>query len=538
MATDLFFQIAAGTVLLCGVLVAWRWGWRDAGKGTRRCPRCWYDMRATAGLKCSECGREAQSERKLFRKHRKWRWMFVGFLIVAASYPVFKWPLYLKDGVIGFVPRTLVFALLPEISDQIRLRAPRGTPRGISLALKLSASHELGPIDRFLLAHSFDRMLRAPELTAQNARFIMRSVGLLGDCAEIAMPRLAELLAIDSFAFEVWPELRSLPYDEGCHALVPICVKGVVETPQRIAFSPMLELLPAWGASDEQMRAVLLSAVVTGGTSVGGQAQSYLWSERLAREEDVADLVRRAFSPDYTSMYATWSLASLPQTDASLALAREQLTSATPAGFVNACTVLAAAGSAARDALPALDAMCTDENASRRAAAQFTAACVRGESTLGTEPIKQLEEGAGKYGSSEGHLMLGLAFYSPLSPSEKLAFLDWRLSRDLSKIGKNTAPVTLELSVIMLGHMGKLASDAVPRLLQLCRPGGMHPVKIAAMDAVCRIGISSDAQMTQAKDVLEEWKAQPSTDPATQLRLRRLGEAIKHSRVSMTVNKE
>ena len=38
----------------------------------RRCPRCWYDLTHTEGLRCNECGHEVRRERQLFRARRRW----------------------------------------------------------------------------------------------------------------------------------------------------------------------------------------------------------------------------------------------------------------------------------------------------------------------------------------------------------------------------------------------------------------------------------------------------------------------------------
>ncbi|MBL8877061.1 MAG: hypothetical protein JNM86_14800 [Phycisphaerae bacterium] len=529
MATELLFQIAAGVLLLSGVFVAWSWGWRDKGRGTRRCPKCWYDMTATAGLKCSECGREACTEKQLHRSNRKWRYVALGAVLVLASYPIFKWPLYLKDGPIGFVPRTVVFALLPEVSEQIRARLPPNTPRGVSLAMKLAARGELSAVERSLLARSFDRILRSPKTTGPEVLVVMQAVGLLGDCAPIVMPRLAEILAGSSFSYELWPHLRSLPRNEGCRALMPVVLNRAVAIPQSIEYWPLLEMIRAWGANDEEMRSVLVPALRSNRDGVEWRVLSCMWTERLARPEDVPELIRKGFGPKHPTEYATWMMASLPPKHESVSLAGEQIRVGTPANFIKACTILVGAGQMARAALPELEAAGKSPDESTRVAARFTAACLRGEAAVAVETIERirgLDAVAGKYGSAHGVLFLGLVFYSPLANSEKRAFLEWRIARDLPTLEPTSAPVTLELAVIMLGHMGEAASDAVPRLLELCRPQGMRPIRIAAIDAIVQIGLSNSEQMERAEEVLREWHSQKVSAPEMQMRLERLKAAI------------
>jgi len=59
-------------VVACGALV-----WACIGNrshGRRRCGGCWYDMIATDGMRCPECGRVAQRESWFFRPRRRWGW--------------------------------------------------------------------------------------------------------------------------------------------------------------------------------------------------------------------------------------------------------------------------------------------------------------------------------------------------------------------------------------------------------------------------------------------------------------------------------
>src|SRR6185436_9709920 len=70
-----------------GALVAARALLADRARGRRRCQRCWYDMAGAPppGLKCPECGREARSERALFRTRRRWRRAMAGVALVLAG---------------------------------------------------------------------------------------------------------------------------------------------------------------------------------------------------------------------------------------------------------------------------------------------------------------------------------------------------------------------------------------------------------------------------------------------------------------------
>lgn len=109
------FTTAAWMLVLAGVFVAWRFGWHDPGKGTRRCSRCWYDMSATAGLKCSECGNLAKRDSGLFRRRTRWLWFGVAAMVAALADPVSRGPEIQRDGLVGALPRPVVLYTWPSL---------------------------------------------------------------------------------------------------------------------------------------------------------------------------------------------------------------------------------------------------------------------------------------------------------------------------------------------------------------------------------------------------------------------------------------
>ncbi len=75
MNGDLFQWLTlAGAGLLSPVMVyfAWRALFRDRANGRRRCPKCWFDMSYTPGVRCGECGFSAQDEKQLRRTRRRY----------------------------------------------------------------------------------------------------------------------------------------------------------------------------------------------------------------------------------------------------------------------------------------------------------------------------------------------------------------------------------------------------------------------------------------------------------------------------------
>jgi hypothetical protein len=85
-------SIGLWLIVLLGMFLAGVGGWlvahglfsdRLARQGVRRrCPKCWYDMRAVAGLQCPECGLAARSERALAKSRVRRRWVLGGAVVM------------------------------------------------------------------------------------------------------------------------------------------------------------------------------------------------------------------------------------------------------------------------------------------------------------------------------------------------------------------------------------------------------------------------------------------------------------------------
>jgi len=110
MLPDVLLSIAGWVLTALGAAAI---GWfllgdRVIGGGVkaRRCPKCWYDLSHTPGLRCSECGYEAKRERQLHRARRKRRWAALAMLILALSYLSLKGPAIKARGWFAAVPTT------------------------------------------------------------------------------------------------------------------------------------------------------------------------------------------------------------------------------------------------------------------------------------------------------------------------------------------------------------------------------------------------------------------------------------------------
>ncbi|MCI0363904.1 MAG: HEAT repeat domain-containing protein [Phycisphaerales bacterium] len=80
----------------------------DRSRAKRRCSKCWYDMSATAGLQCPECGRVAKRESKLYKTRRNWRWVMAGFMVILAASFLTVQPRVQRDGWTSLMPTTLL----------------------------------------------------------------------------------------------------------------------------------------------------------------------------------------------------------------------------------------------------------------------------------------------------------------------------------------------------------------------------------------------------------------------------------------------
>lgn len=127
---DWIFWLTGG---LLGALGLWLLYWsllRDRARGRRRCPKCWYDMSGTAGLRCSECGNQAKRERKMVKTRRRWGWLPVPIVLLLIAAALTRGPAYMRGGFAASLPTTVLLAMLPRIEDH----QDDGSWRGAALA--------------------------------------------------------------------------------------------------------------------------------------------------------------------------------------------------------------------------------------------------------------------------------------------------------------------------------------------------------------------------------------------------------------------
>lgn len=106
-----WLDIAALAVGGIGVLViVWALFW-DRARGRQRCPKCWYDMSATAGvdrpraLVCPECGHDAKTPRRLRKTRRRWGVAAATLAVLVLTAGVPSWERR-REGWTALIPTT------------------------------------------------------------------------------------------------------------------------------------------------------------------------------------------------------------------------------------------------------------------------------------------------------------------------------------------------------------------------------------------------------------------------------------------------
>ncbi len=115
MTSDWLFWIGGGVAGTAGLwLILWALFW-DSPRGRLRCPKCWYDMRESPSLTCSECGHTVARARKLRKTRRRWRWGLIALPLFAAAIAAGLTPQVKREGWASLVPTTVLILYLPHM---------------------------------------------------------------------------------------------------------------------------------------------------------------------------------------------------------------------------------------------------------------------------------------------------------------------------------------------------------------------------------------------------------------------------------------
>jgi hypothetical protein len=150
-ALDIACWILGGVFGLAGLwaLVAFARG--DRSRGRKRCPKCWYDMATTVGLRCPECGREAKDERGFLRTRRPKRRFAAALVLLIVSGVSILSPRIWREGWLSVVPMSVKIAALPFGGDTLRVHLEERLGVGAMLNSKIVQIDDeqlVGVVDR------------------------------------------------------------------------------------------------------------------------------------------------------------------------------------------------------------------------------------------------------------------------------------------------------------------------------------------------------------------------------------------------------
>ena len=159
----LFWLIAA---VLAGISIylLWRSLLRDPDRKKRRCPKCWYDMSGTPGLRCPECGREHSAEKKLYKRRRRRALASIGMGTLIVAFAVGWSPRVAKDGWLGSAPTwaLVTAAWIVPTDDGSLLHTAASRAFAPVAGAPTNAQSTIHPVYSFMLNRSASRILHRP----------------------------------------------------------------------------------------------------------------------------------------------------------------------------------------------------------------------------------------------------------------------------------------------------------------------------------------------------------------------------------------
>ncbi len=110
---DWAMYVLASMLVLTAVGALIRAFFADRRRPQRSCPKCWYDMSRTTGLRCPECGKLARSPRQLQRPRvHRLRWTLAAVILLAAAAGSASLPTVRTGGWLALVPTRVLPWLL------------------------------------------------------------------------------------------------------------------------------------------------------------------------------------------------------------------------------------------------------------------------------------------------------------------------------------------------------------------------------------------------------------------------------------------
>lgn len=188
-------MVAVALVAAIGGVMLAAWGlWSDRSSGRRRCPRCWYDLRGTPGMRCSECGREGRSERDFSRSRRRRPAVAAAVVLAMLGVACYLMPQVRRDGWLSLVPTDVLLRMAPQAGAESTLIGLSSTTNPVVVELvRRHARAHLAPRQwRYILEHMGVIRSRAQWPIGASIVVDMTIPCWIGACEITATPRIAD----------------------------------------------------------------------------------------------------------------------------------------------------------------------------------------------------------------------------------------------------------------------------------------------------------------------------------------------------------
>lgn len=163
----------------------------------RRCPKCWYDLSGTPGLRCSECGYEAGDERILFRFRVRRQSAVLAVLALIASWFMYRSVEMQARGWPAAIPTTVLIETVP------RTQPDEAQVKSIISAGGVAKGQPVPRVER-LYSELYFRILSEPLLPIQSRR-LARLIHQAGHLASFGTQKDSGL---GLFVMTPWMHLR------------------------------------------------------------------------------------------------------------------------------------------------------------------------------------------------------------------------------------------------------------------------------------------------------------------------------------------
>lgn len=274
-------SIASWALLALGAgVIVWALFVRGRAKGKRRCPKCWYDMSATDGMTCPECGRTQKREKTFGKRRRSWKLASLGVLLLLASYGASVTPDVKRGGWMWAVPRWALVVMAPMVETPTQTELDSYL---VSIGWKTTPAPGSAPggkitIPKRLWCHLFIRRLGNDQLT--QLEYVLIRDYAIRKLREGALPKFAlagftrsareKLMVDETYMSFVIP--RSLSEHSRSSKSVIFVYRGqAFETPPCNVTLNGAEVQTAW--TDEFGRSSTMTSAPVYSPSIGGKPE-------------------------------------------------------------------------------------------------------------------------------------------------------------------------------------------------------------------------------------------------------------------------